>query len=345
MEIRLMNFFKKHWWCVLYGILLTAFTAYIALDTFVIERVIINDLPDISFRPQNSQQSSSVYESSDLNSDSIGQSESEVSSENSEPQPPPKPMEPIITANSYLDDNIMIQIVQTRVHDTECYVAEVRLSSAEYLKTAFAKGVYGRNSVQYTSTIAKNVNAILAINGDYYGIRERGYVIRNGNVYRESVYNEAQEDLIIYPDGSFRTIKETEVPAQQLYDEGAWQVFSFGPALVKDGKPSVKSGQDVAAHMSSNPRTAIGIIDELHYIFVVSDGRTAESAGLSLLQLAELMIDFGVTTGYNLDGGGSSTMVFNGKIVNKPTSGGNDISERGVSDIVYIDRGAVQSGS
>ena len=88
--------------------------------------------------------------------------------------------------------------------------------------------------------------------------------------------------------------------------------------------------------MSSNPRTAIGIIDENHYIIVVSDGRTNESEGLTLYQLAEVMQQYGATTAYNLDGGGSSTLYFNGQVINNPTTNGNTISERAVSDIVYI---------
>lgn len=88
--------------------------------------------------------------------------------------------------------------------------------------------------------------------------------------------------------------------------------------------------------MSSNPRTAIGIIDNLHYVLVVSDGRTGASEGLSLRELAEFMQSLDVDIAYNLDGGGSSTMVFNGKVINNPTTNGKSIKERSVSDIVYI---------
>jgi exopolysaccharide biosynthesis protein len=77
------------------------------------------------------------------------------------------------------------------------------------------------------------------------------------------------------------------------------------------------------------------MISPLHYIIIVSDGRTYESAGLSLLELAQVFEDKGCTTAYNLDGGGSSTMYFNGKIVNNPTDG-RKMGEREVSDIVYI---------
>jgi exopolysaccharide biosynthesis protein len=106
---------------------------------------------------------------------------------------------------------------------------------------------------------------------------------------------------------------------------------------VEDGKISVTTSEEVDKAMTSNPRTAIGMIDDLHYVMVVADGRTSESAGLSLYELAEFMqSELGVTLAYNLDGGGSSTMYFNGEVINNPTTNGTTIQERSVSDIVYI---------
>ena len=116
---------------------------------------------------------------------------------------------------------------------------------------------------------------------------------------------------------------------------GVWQAFSFGPALVEDSSVTVDENAEVAKAKASNPRTAIGVIDANHFVFVVSDGRTSESEGLSLYELATFMKGLGVETAYNLDGGGSSTMYFNGYVVNNPTTGGG-IKERSVSDIVYI---------
>ncbi len=87
--------------------------------------------------------------------------------------------------------------------------------------------------------------------------------------------------------------------------------------------------------MRGAPRTAIGQISPLHYIIIVSDGRTDESEGFSLLQLAEEMQNRGAVTAYNLDGGGSSTLYFNGEIINNPTNG-NNTEEREVSEIVYF---------
>lgn len=186
-----------------------------------------------------------------------------------------------------------------------------------------------------TSEIAESAGAILAINGDYYGAQEDGYVLRNGVLYRDTAAS-GQEDIVIYEDGSFAIINEEDVTAEELLADGAQQILSFGPALVEDGAVVVSEDDEVGKAKTSNPRTAIGIMDALHYMFVVSDGRTDESAGLSLSQLAEFMQGLGVVTAYNLDGGGSSTMYFNGEVINNPTTSGRSIKERSVSDIVYI---------
>jgi exopolysaccharide biosynthesis protein len=217
------------------------------------------------------------------------------------------------------------------------HVAEVK-ADPECLKTAFAQGSYGKNVTAATSDIADSVDAMLAINGDYYGAREKGYVIRNGKLYRSTAVS-GKEDLVIYKDGSFEIINESEVTAEQLIAKGAVQTLSFGPALVENGNVSVDADDEVGRAMASNPRTAIGIKPDGTYIFVVSDGRTDESEGLSLLQLGEFMKTLGAETAYNLDGGGSSTMVFNGSVINNPTggrAGHGEGTERSVSDIVYI---------
>ncbi|CAD0141442.1 protein of unknown function [Streptococcus thermophilus] len=116
--------------------------------------------------------------------------------------------------------------------------------------------------------------------------------------------------------------------------------FAFGPTLVKNGKVAVSENEKVGQDMADNPRTAIVVIKEsdgsVHYIVIVSDGRTSESSGLTLYEMAELMKSYCVMTGYNLDSGDSSTMYSNGQVIDKPTTNGNKISERAVSDIVYI---------
>ncbi|NLI92528.1 MAG: phosphodiester glycosidase family protein [Peptococcaceae bacterium] len=169
-----------------------------------------------------------------------------------------------------------------------------------------------------------------------HGFRNQGYVLRNGVLYRDSARGAADDEaLVINQAGNFSIIHENQVSTQSLNTAGIWQIFSFGPALIENGQIAVDSSSEVSQSQKSNPRTAIGQISDLHYIIIVSDGRTSESEGLSLLELAQEFKQRGCTTAYNLDGGGSSTMVFNGKIINNPTDGRN-AKEREVSDIVYI---------
>ena len=301
-----MKFLKKRYaYASIFGLLLTASFSYSMLKTFVIAETI------------------STVSSASSSSDAEAASKAAETA--------------TVTDTSYSDDNISVTLTEKTVSNTQVYIADVTVSSSEYLKTAVAQNTYGNNVTANTSETAANNNAILAVNGDYYGANTTGYVIRNGIVYRDTVREDSSNgDLAIYKDGSFKIIYEDQVSADQLVKDGVVNLLAFGPSLVENGEIVVDTNSEVGQSMSSNPRTAIGIIDENHYIIIVSDGRTSESEGLSLYQLAEIMKSYGVKTAYNLDGGGSSTLYFNGQVINKPTTNGNTISERSVSDIVYI---------
>ena len=307
-----MKFIKKPYvYAVTFGCLLTGGFGYSMLKTFVLSEAI------------------TTVAATETTTSEVTESEAAAAAS------------AVQTETSYSDENIQVSIETITTNNTTVYVADVQVSSAEYLKTALAQNTYGTNVTAKTSETAAANNAILAINGDYYGANSTGYVIKNGVLYRDTVRDNASYgDLAIYADGSFEVIYENEVTAQELIDQGVVNLLAFGPTLVENGEIVVDTSTEVGRAMSSNPRTAIGIIEEedgsLHYIIVVSDGRTDESEGLTLYQLAEVMQQYGATTAYNLDGGGSSTLYFNGQVVNNPTTNGNTISERAVSDIVYI---------
>lgn len=237
--------------------------------------------------------------------------------------------------NDYDENGVHISVKEYTVSGSKVYVADVRVDSAAHLLSAFAQGTYGKNVTATTSSIASDVGAVLAINGDFYGTQEAGYVIRNGKVYRSTI-KEDSELCCIYADGSMRIIDPADATADELVASGVWQAFCFGPALVRNDTVVVTAGTEVGHAMASNPRTAIGVFDTNHYAFVVSDGRSNESVGLSLTQLANFMHDLGVSCAYNLDGGGSSTMYYQGRLVNHPITNGTSIQERSVSDIVYV---------
>ncbi|HAQ4726163.1 TPA: phosphodiester glycosidase family protein [Enterococcus faecium] len=292
---------KKYMWACLSSVFLLGSSSYILLKTFVLPQEIA------AVESVSNETSTSTTDTKNTSNSSS--------------------FEPLITDNSYQDENINITLSSERVDETTVYVADITVSDSSYLKTALANNTYGRNIKETTSAIAQEQQAILAINGDYYGFRDTGYVLRNGTLYRDT--------SSIDKNGDFSIIKEAETSAEKLVEEDVQQVLSFGPALVEDGEVTVSEDEEVSQSMQSNPRTAIAQVGTNHYLVVVSEGRTDDSQGLSLSELATVLKNHGAKTAYNLDGGGSTTLYFNGKVINQ-TVGGSGNSERSVSDIVFI---------
>lgn len=246
-----------------------------------------------------------------------------------------------LTDTSYIKGgtSITISTVTTGSGDDTLtyYIADVVLDDATVLRSAFAHNQFGENITEKTSETAADHDAVLAINGDYYGFRDTGIVIRNGVIYRDEP---ARTGIAFYLDGTARIYDETTTSAEQLLADGVWNTLSFGPALVEDGAAvpgidQVEVDTNVGNHsiQGDQPRTAVGVVDANHLVFVVVDGReTGYSRGATLPELAQIMLDLGATTAYNLDGGGSSSLYFNGQVVNQPSNRG----ERATSDILYV---------
>jgi exopolysaccharide biosynthesis protein len=250
--------------------------------------------------------------------------------------------EPVVTATTYLDGDTSIEI-STVVNGSGSsrvtyYVAEVWIGDGTQLRGGFAENKFGRNIVADTSDIAESYDAIFAINGDYYGFRDNGILIRNGVLYRD---NGARTGLAIYRNGTMAAYDERTTTGAQLLAAGVWNTMSFGPALVTDGEivkgidqGEVDNNFGLRSIQGNNPRTGIGLKDTNHFVFVVVDGRSSGySRGVTMTEFAEIFKGLGAGVAYNLDGGGSSTMYFNGELVNNPQGKGD---ERAISDILYI---------
>ena len=299
---------KSYSWAIITSLLLTGGSAYVLLDAFVFEKAYA----------VVSESNTSAEITANVGSD---QATTDTAAET------------VVTSNSYTDENISIKIDTVTENGVVYYVADIQLASANYLKTAFANNTFGKNITASTSATAAANNAIFAINGDFYGFRDTGLIIRNGILYRDVARSSPDNQaLILNEDGNLTIVTEGAISGTTLIDEGVLQSFSFGPVLVQNSKTAAISTK-VAA--SANPRTAIGQISPLHYIIVVVDGRSSVSNGMTLSQLAQVFTQRGCSIAYNLDGGGSSTMWFNGTLINHPTDGKTS-GERKVSDIIYI---------
>lgn len=230
----------------------------------------------------------------------------------------------------YTHDELEFIITRVSRENLIFYTVQLKLTSPYQLLTAFAGNrITGR---AYTSDIAQKNDALLAINGDFCGYNSNGVIIRNGISYRNSA---STRTLLAYDaEGNFSYMPERNADAQALLDKGVFHTFSFGPVLVENGQAT--SSQTLEDHFLSHrvrePRTAIGQLGPLEYLILVADGRQDASKGMLFTELQETFISYGAVSAYNLDGGGSATLYYNGKVINSPCVEG----ERKVSDIIFI---------
>ncbi|BCN32879.1 phosphodiester glycosidase family protein [Anaeromicropila herbilytica] len=236
----------------------------------------------------------------------------------------------VTTDDSYTSKNISIKVKKcTKGSGSNLvtyYVADVYLANIKCLQSGFADNTYGVGYTQDVLSMDSDLNALLAINGDYYGNGSNGIVIRNGEVYRDTT--NGSDVCVLYYDGTMKTYSGDEFDAKQAIKDGAYQAWSFGPSLLDDSG-NAKTSFTADGHVQqANPRTAIGYYEPGHYCFVVVDGRqSGYSVGLDLTDFSSLFKELGCTAAYNLDGGKSSEMTFNDAFVNQPADGGREVSD------------------
>ena len=108
------------------------------------------------------------------------------------------------------------------------------------------------------------------------------------------------------------------------------------PQLIRNGKTEITWQQEKSSKAfveTKHPRTAVAKLKDGKFLMVTVDGRSEESGGIGLQNLAEILLEFGATDAMNLDGGGSTTMFAGGKVLNKPS---DKEGERKVSDAILV---------
>lgn len=233
----------------------------------------------------------------------------------------------IETNTSYQSGNINISVSTVSKNSVTYYVADVYISSIYNFRTALAEDTYGRGYTDNVADLAVANDAIIATNGDFYGAREMGIVIRNGSLYRDVLWGDVG---VLYYNGIFKTYSAEDFDLQAVIDGGAYQAWSFGPSLLDENGDAIPNFDSSIA--KAHPRCALGYYEPGHYCFVLVDGRqSGYSVGMSLVSLSSLMNELGCRAAYNLDGGQTAVMAYKGEVINRPYEGGRE-----VSDIVYI---------
>lgn len=227
----------------------------------------------------------------------------------------------------YQDSEICLTLTTHKEENLTYYVADFYIKSIENLKTAMAGNEFSTGKTESVLNLSRENDALLAVSGDYFGIRKRSVVIRNGKVFRKT---KAHEICVLYKNGTMETYSFSDFDVEKAIAGGAWQAWDFGPALLdSEGKAITEFHPGIAG---KNPRIGIGYFEPGHYAFVAVDGRQSHSEGITLPDFARLFEELGCKRAYNLDGGHSAVMTYQDQIFSSPSKEGG----RPISDIVYL---------
>lgn len=242
-----------------------------------------------------------------------------------------------ITETSYSSPNLSVTITEHSSAEASpaltYFVADIYIAGIENFQTCFSQG-----SADDPENIAMENQAVLALNGDYCLNQSSGILVRNGELYMSG--GTTCDICVLYQDGRMVTYGPEEYREEEILAAEPYQIWKFGPALLNsDGTPREEYNTS-SALLNSHPRSGLGYFEPGHYCFVVVDGRQGGySDGIPMAGFAEIFSELGCVSAYNLDGGASSAMVFNGGTVNRPCNGG-----RYVSDMLIIKETEITEG-
>lgn len=234
--------------------------------------------------------------------------------------------------NGYRSENVCIELTKhsemKNGYLVAYYVAQIYIQDINSFRCVNAEADNNRERLE---SMAERVGAIFASSGDYWMIKKKGLVIRNGELYRDKL-NDEQDVCVLYRDGSIGTYYAGNVNLESIYANYPLHAWSFGPILLENGLPRTEGFNCNDYVADRHPRCALGYYEPGHYCLVVVDGRTTNySYGMTMTELSELMYNLGCTNAYNLDGGMTAMMWYDGSLYSKPCEGG-----RANTDCFYI---------
>ncbi len=229
----------------------------------------------------------------------------------------------------YEDETIWVKCWKEKIDGVIYCFAEVEIAHPSQFKRKLAGDVISNKSLDYPLNLFQEVNGVVGMNADYCAFRPYATIIHYGKVLRES--GSINLDILIYDsEGNLSSMTDKAFLKSDLYtSDDVIFTFNFGPVLVDDYEVSTSnrlSEYPIGEVKVSYPRTAIAQFGyENHYLLCTTEKATTE-------EFAAVIQKKGVRFAYNLDGGQSATLMFNGEVFNNVAYGG----QREVSDILYF---------
>ncbi len=224
-------------------------------------------------------------------------------------------------------------IVGWEYFDMGYWVVDIQIGHASQLRTAAAES-FSTGTALPVDVIADRVNAVVAFNGDYFTRHNEGYAVRQGQLLRNRLKG-YRDVLIIDEAGDFHAYhlpKKGEL-TDTVNGKKVLNAFYFGPILVEDGKALRYFPK--FTHLDPDKyyaRIALCQVDTLHYKVILTTMEQDYILGIRLKELAVLCQREGAKVAYNLDGGYSTTLYFNGQRLNAQ----NRVNFRDIPDILYF---------
>ncbi len=246
----------------------------------------------------------------------------------------------------YLNTNLQITI--RRGEDSSIplvwFETEIMTRNGEAFRTVMTDPEHPGSKFQYPYVIARAEHFVLGFTDDFYATRMDdhetvGVIIRNGKIISDQTNRKTGTHLpnldmmAQYSDGRLMVYACNEYTAEELLANGAVNVFSFGPVLLRGGQINEMVYR---SFRSIEPRQALGMIEPNHYLLISVQGRTSFSKGTNLQRVAEMMRERGVTEALNLDGGNTMALIFRGRMLNKKASYQNRKFVRSVTSLIGI---------
>lgn len=238
----------------------------------------------------------------------------------------------------YETSTLKVSAEQKDTGYTKYWVCHVETFSTSQLCSALCGGTYGNPRRTVSEELADH-NGVIGVNGSGFsygnGIPAPGKtMIKNGKIYND-IYSNGNI-LCVTGDGGMFTA-EAGMTTEDMLNRDVKDTYCFGPTLVAEGKAAVIDSR--FRQRARYQRTAVGMVSPGNYYLVAVDGKGAGgSQGMTYEELQQVFLDLGCQYAYHLDGGGSTTLVFKGRVLNMLTDSGG--KERPCADILYfIDAG------
>lgn len=240
-------------------------------------------------------------------------------------------------AENYTDPSITVTVEHTTVKKVKCSIVRVKIADPSQIRTAMSEDDYDKTKYVKATALAKHVNAIAAVNGDFFKYYDFGYLVRQGQLYRDAP-NGKRDVLFIDDQGDFYAVRNAQSADIQDFltntlpaDRTVINTFTLGPVLVEDGEVQEITTREFQYRYKMQ-RVAIVQTGTLEYAIVECDGRADASSGMTMMDFADYIKELfpDCRLAYNLDGGGSTNVVVNGTRIHK------NPDSRQICDILYF---------